>query len=149
LKSLLEHLTPLAPAQVTAAACRFERHAQLVDADGHTIELPDAVYNLLRRIVEDVSEGHAVTVKTTDPILTTGKAADILNVSRVTLVKLLDDEVIPSFKRGSHRRVLLSDVLAYDARVRQEREAVFGELSYEAAHTGLDDATNYLPVDDD
>lgn len=29
------------------------------------------------------------------------------------------------------------------------RLAVFGELSYEAARTGLDDATNYLPVDDE
>jgi hypothetical protein len=28
-----------------------------------------------------------------------------------------------------------------------ERLAVFGELSHEAARTGLDDATNYLPTD--
>jgi hypothetical protein len=42
-----------------------------------------------------------------------------------------------------------SDEEAKEEAVRQERLAVFGELSHEAARTGLDDATNYLPVDDD
>ncbi|HEC08729.1 MAG TPA: helix-turn-helix domain-containing protein [Acidimicrobiales bacterium] len=55
----------------------------------------------------------------------TREAADLLGISRPTFVKLLEDGEMPYEQPGRHRRVLLSDVLAYrQRRSVQAREAL-------------------------
>lgn len=71
--------------------------------------------------------------------LTTQEAAALLNVSRPFLVKLLDDGVIPSAKAGTHRRVRLSDVLAYQQHRSKMNKRLLDEmLSYAQEHGGYD-----------
>ncbi len=88
--------------------------AELHAADGSVAELPDSVREGLRQLVAGLDESGAVTVNAVDKELTTQEAADLLNVSRPYLVKLLDEGVIPSRMVGTHRRVSAADVLAYD-----------------------------------
>lgn len=85
---------------------------------GDQVELPEEVYLALRKIVDAMQSGLAVSVVPQATRLTTQQAADLLNVSRPTVVKLLDEGEIPFEKAGTHRRVILADLLAYRERRR-------------------------------
>ncbi|MEO3927355.1 helix-turn-helix domain-containing protein [Micromonosporaceae bacterium B7E4] len=88
---------------------------------GDQVELPSDVYRVLRQVVEALQQGLAVTVAPVTQTLTTQQAADLLGVSRPTVIKLLDQGKIPFARAGTHRRVLLRDLLAYRAQRRAEQ----------------------------
>jgi excisionase family DNA binding protein len=92
-------------------------------APADRIELPAEVYRVLRHVVEVLQQGLAVTVAPLTQTLTTQQAADLLGVSRPTLIKLLDEGKIPFERTGTHRRVLLRDLLSYRERRRAAQYA--------------------------
>ena len=61
--------------------------------------------------------------------LTTQQAADILNVSRLFLVKLLDEGAIPYIKVGFHRRIRFKDLIIYRERRKVMRRQGLKELT--------------------
>lgn len=118
LAPVLDFLT----AQEAAGRALPERRYFLAGAHpGDQVELPEEVYLALRKIVDAMQSGLAVSVVPQTTRLTTQQAADLLNVSRPTVVKLLDEGEIPFEKAGTHRRVLLADLLEYRER-RRERQ---------------------------
>lgn len=74
-------------------------------------------------------------------LLTTLEAANPLNISRPTLVRLLTDGEIPHTMRGRHRRILLGDVLDYRERTRRERRQALDAMAADAETAGPYEAT--------
>ncbi|WP_258347853.1 helix-turn-helix domain-containing protein [Saccharopolyspora gregorii] len=144
----LERRTVLPPDESAHAALRelaasFNtdrvQQAKLIGPDGDVLEMPAEVHAVLREVVTAMSRGLAVSVAPLHAVLTTQQAADLLNISRPTLVRLLESGRIPFEQRSSHRRVRLADVLSYERESRQERQAVLDEMTRETAADGSAD----------
>lgn len=89
------------------------------------VELDPELRRVLMRVTDAFRRGEAVTIVPRSSTMSTQQAADLLGVSRPTVVKLIDDGHLTCERPGTHRRVSLEDVLAYrDARTRQRREAL-------------------------
>lgn len=139
-----ETFAPVAPTQADAdlaresgqllaplAAETGEVRLRLEPAEGRSqrIDLPAAAVRLLVDILAQMAQGRAVTLIAVDAELSTQQAADLLNVSRPFLVKLLEDGQLPHRKVGTHRRVLFRDVLAFKQRSDEERHAALQALA--------------------
>ena len=81
--------------------------------DGTELPLPKAVTPLLIHLLTEMAQGNAVTLIPVHAELTTQEAANLLNVSRPFLVKLLEDSKIPFHKTGTHRRIRCADIVGY------------------------------------
>lgn len=145
----LKERTLLPPDDPTALA-KFVRdlgdieapsRARLVGPDGAEIAVPEELYGVVRDVVQALSEGLAITIAPHNTMLTTQEAADLLGISRPTLVRLLTDGEIAYSTRGRHRRVLLRDVLDYRERARHERRETLDEIAAAGEEAGLYDAT--------
>lgn len=100
----------------------------LVTASGTRLELPADVAEVLEEIVHHLAEGQGVTVVPHHQLLTTQEAADMLNISRPTFVKLLEEGALPFDMRGRHRRVRLGDVVAYQDSLQQQRSDALRQM---------------------
>ncbi|MEW6475237.1 MAG: helix-turn-helix domain-containing protein [Actinomycetota bacterium] len=93
--------------------------------------------SFLIEVLAQVANGNAVTVAPVHAELTTQQAADLLNVSRPFLIKLLEDRQIPYRRVGNRRKVLLTDLLEYKRKDDEYRRSIADELAREAQDLGL------------
>lgn len=114
-----------------------EAAPKLVGASGQHVELPAPALALLRELVHQLARDQAVAVVATGKELTTQQAADILNVSRPFLVKLLEQGEIPFAMVGTHRRILVRDLLAYKQRRDTARRRALDELAQISQDMGM------------
>ena len=113
--------------------------AQLLGPDGRRTIIPQPVYEILHQAVRQLQLGNGITILPTAAELTTQQAADILQVSRPFLVKLLEEARIPFHKIGSHRRIYLRDVLRYKSARDEASKEALAQLVAEAQDLGLYD----------
>ncbi len=119
---------------------RREGRARLVGRGGkRAIELPDAVYELLLRILDGLQQGKAISVVPVMQDLTTQQAAALLGVSRPFFIKLLESGALPFHLTGTHRRVYLKDLMAYKEHRDRERREALNQMAKEAEDLELYD----------
>jgi excisionase family DNA binding protein len=120
----------------------LEQHTEpavLLGPDGEQTPLPIEIYDVLIRVVADMRRKRGVVIVPVEQVMTTQQAADLLGVSRPTLIKLIRDGKLkadqPSGSR--HRRLLLRDVLEYQNRRSAERSDLLTKLVERAEEDDL------------
>lgn len=116
-----------------------ECEPKLIAPDGEEIPLPESLASILHEIVSQLTHGNAVRVASIHEELTTQEAADILNVSRPYLIKLLEEGTIPFVKTGTHRRIRFSDLMKYKRYRDAERTRAINEIARISQESGLYD----------
>jgi excisionase family DNA binding protein len=140
-------LEPISAKDEEAAVEAFGRalrvvrpHAKLIAPDGKEIPIPSAIYKVLEQVIPLLVTDHAVSIVPVGALLTTQEAADLLNVSRPHLVKLLDKGLIRyerSVEPGSHRKVRFVDLMEYKHKLDMERRQQLRKLTEMSQEAGL------------
>lgn len=111
------------------ASHRPASRCRIVGPDGQEIPIPESMFYVFERVAEVLARGDAITVLPVGQELTTQQCADILNVSRQYIVRLLDQGTIPFTRTGTHRRIRVGDLLAYKQRRDRERATTLDSLT--------------------
>ena len=114
-----------------------DRRLRLVVDDEEPVDLPPVVGAALAEVIAMLSRGRPVSITPQQVELTTGQAADILGVTRPTVVKLMEDGVLPFTRPDSSRRVALHDVLAYKQHRSSARRQALDDLTADAVDAGV------------
>lgn len=102
------------------------------------IELPVSVFQLLLEALGQLAQGNALTLTPCHASLTTQEAADLLNVSRPYLVKLLDSGEIPFSRTGNRRKILAEDLFRFKQISTKRSNRSIDELVKQTQDLGID-----------
>ena len=108
-------------------------------AEAEPITLPANIFKSIIKLLAEMGNGNAVQVVPVQAELTTQQAADLLNVSRPHLIKLLEQEMIPFRKVGTHRKILARDLFQYRDRTDLARREGLTKMVAEDEAMGLYD----------
>ena len=142
MNALLERPQTVVPtdkdAKMAATASRViakakDKRAELrVRVNDKDLTLPSAARDLLIHLLEEMAQGNAITLIPVHAELTTQEAADVLNVSRPHLIKLLEEGKLPYHKVGTHRRVKYRDLDSYGKAFEVRRQKTMEALAKQA-----------------
>lgn len=127
-KAIAQRKTPGVHIQIQPASPR----ATTVD-----LTIPTKALQLLAVILDSMAQGKNVSLVASDSEIGTQQAADLLQVSRPHLVKLLEEGLIPFRKVGTHRRLLFCDILSYEEGQKKRREDQLRFLAQQAQELNL------------
>lgn|GEM_PF-840241 len=115
----------------------------IADALGSSVgdgaEAPDVVQATLFRLVEVLESSDGAVVLPADALMSTQQTAELLGVSRMTVVRLIDRGEIAAEGGGVHRKIAAAEIDRYRADTQLRRRAAVRELAQ--------DITDDLPAD--
>jgi excisionase family DNA binding protein len=109
---------------------------QVVDPKGQRLELPTTLVDVMYRAAGLLAKGQPVAVLPEEKMLSTQEAADLLNVSRQYLVRLVDAGELAAAKVGSHRRLRVADIVAFKSARDAKRTWALDRLTELSEETG-------------
>lgn len=107
------------------------------NGETHTVQLPSSAVQLMIEVLTQLGQGNSVNITPIHAELTTQEAADLLNMSRPTFIKLLDEDTLPHTRTGNRRKVAFVDVMAYKQLLDEKRLSALDELSSLDQELGL------------
>ena len=99
------------------------------DGETRSITLMPSLTETLLDLLRLISSGRGFRIMPVEAELTTQEAADLLNVSRPYLIKVLENGDVPFVTVGRHRRIRAEDLFAYKAKRDQDRSAALADLA--------------------
>lgn len=124
--------TQSSAAQLREILLAYENGEQIVVLDEASeprpLVLDPHLSKMLRDILSHIEKGEGVTFVPNSKQLTTQQAADILNVSRPFLIKLIEQGKLKHSKVGRHRRIEAKDLFEYKRQRDAERDAQLDDL---------------------
>lgn len=107
------------------------------DGEYHHIALPANAVKMMIEVLTQLGQGNSINITPIHAELTTQEAADLLNMSRPTLIKLLDTQAIPYTRKGNRRKVAFADVMLYKELIDSQRLQALDELTALDQELGL------------
>jgi excisionase family DNA binding protein len=98
------------------------------------------------RVVEKMLEGQAVAVMPLMEKLSTQAAANLLGISRQFFVRECEAHKLPFHYTGTHRRVLLKDLLDYKKQREQARRESIVRIAQQSEEQG--DYDKFIPPEE-
>lgn len=98
--------------------------------DGTEVRLQTNLARFVVNLVESIAADGTLTTNSLPEELTTTVAAQVIGVSRPTLMKMISRNELPSKKVGSHTRLLRSDVLVFRAHRQDARVKAVEDLRH-------------------
>jgi excisionase family DNA binding protein len=121
-----------------AIAVKHSGNAKIKIQEHHEfLDIPEKAFHLLVEILVNMSEGKSIALIPSETEISTQQAADMLNVSRPHIVKLLEGEIIPFKKVGTHRRIELRHLLEYEKKLKRNRQQNLDFLAEQAQELKL------------
>jgi excisionase family DNA binding protein len=106
--------------------------------DSHeSLRLPGKALGLLSTIISNMAAGKSMAIILSDATIGTQEAAEYLEVSRPYVVRLLEKGEIPFSKVGTHRRIKISDLVAYQKKMKATRRKQLNFLARQAQELNL------------
>jgi excisionase family DNA binding protein len=136
-------------AQVVRQLYRMLIHdgtAALVGPDDSKIALPPTIYKVLVAIMKDMQEGKSIGLIPVMEELSTQAAADMLGVSRQFLVNELEAGKLAFHRTGTHRKMYLKDLLAYQEQRGMNRKDAIRRIAQASEELGI--YNQFVPFDE-
>ena len=127
------------PAVDYAGLARLLQHEapiRLSASTGESAEIPAEMSAVLKQVVLAFQAGRTPQIVDPQDLLSTEEAAQILGITRPTLVRLLDKgEIEFSQPAGSHRRISASHLAAYQEKIVRRRRGILDQMTQDAAES--------------
>lgn len=131
--------TKVTEAAIKVAKSDTDTVALKIDGYKPSLDIPKSAIRLFFTILNNMADGNSIALLLSDSNtdISTQQAADLLGVSRPHVVSLLEKREIPFFKVGTHRRIHLKDLIAYDKKVKKNRADKLDFLASQAQELNL------------
>lgn len=115
------------------------KELQISTSNGESIVIPNSVTDIFRTVINVIAQGKGISLIPVAEEVTTSQGAEILNISRPYLMRLIENGELPYHQVGTHKRINLQDLLEYKNIRDKKRKKGLQKLTKLSQELGLYD----------